>query len=313
MKIKKVFDGEDDKVNKFQTKVPVSNSLKLSPGKKTVSKMGKEGNHFYVAIPIEDVCPELKANPPEPSEEDKNTSSKVYFRLISIGAMKIVITLRIEKRALNFDLSRGFGAITVLESLFTSLLNISDAPLTFKSLLFENVSHTWAEIQQKLTREFVKQLGFQVYKIFGSSDLLGNPVGFVSKLGSGFVEFLSEPSKGLLKSPKEFGKGIYKGSKALATGLISASFSSASGIGGSVYGILKSVSGQEIPYQRDPDTCWDGLYKGVVGGGREIVEGVTGIVTKPYEGAKEGPAGFAKGVGKGLCGIIVSPLTCSLK
>jgi len=197
-------------------------------------------------------------------------------------------------------MSRGFGALTILESFGATLFSISEAPLIFKSLILENVSHTREEIQDKLAKNYIKQLGFQIYKIFGSSDLLGNPVGFVSKLGSGFVEFLSEPSKGLLKSPKEFGKGVYKGSKALATGIISASFSSASGIGGSIYGLLKSVSGQDIRYQRSPNTCWDGLYKGTIGGGKEIVEGVTGVVTKPYNGAKKGPAGFAKGVGKGI-------------
>lgn len=56
------------------------------------------------------------------------------------------------------------------------------------------------------------------------------------------------------------------------------------------------------------------MYDGVVGGGTEIVEGVTGVVTKPYQGARRnGAIGFCQGMGKGICGIIVSPLTCTLR
>jgi len=36
----------------------------------------------------------------------------------------------------------------------------------------------------------------QFYKILGSSDLLGNPLSFVEKLGDGAVDFVKEPIKG---------------------------------------------------------------------------------------------------------------------
>lgn len=276
---------------------------------KTFSKTKNLSEPMYISKPLEEICPELKAEPPQTPDLEKIKTNKIFFRLISIGAMKINLTLRIEKRALNFDLSKGFGVLTVLYTIFSSFLNISDAPLNFKSLILKNVCHTDQEVSDKLVKKFTSELIWQLYKIMGSSDIIGNPVGFVSKLGSGFAEFFSEPSKGLLKSPKEFGKGFYKGSKSLGTALVSASFSSASGISGSLYSILKNVSGQEIVYQRNPNTCWQGFYKGVYGGATEITEGVTGIVVKPYQGAKKGPFGLAKGVGKGICGFIVSPLT----
>jgi len=41
-----------------------------------------------------------------------------------------------------------------------------------------------------------------------------------------------------------------------------------------------------------------------------VFSGVTGIVTKPVEGAKkEGAAGFFKGVGKGLIGVVTRPVS----
>lgn len=34
----------------------------------------------------------------------------------------------------------------------------------------------------------------QFYKLIGSSDLIGNPVGLVNKLGTGVYEFVKEPT-----------------------------------------------------------------------------------------------------------------------
>ena len=39
-----------------------------------------------------------------------------------------------------------------------------------------------------------------MYKLLGSADMIGNPIGLVNKLGTGVYEFVSEPAKGLLKS-----------------------------------------------------------------------------------------------------------------
>lgn len=59
-----------------------------------------------------------------------------------------------------------------------------------------------------LTRNYARQGALQFYKLLGSSDLIGNPVGLIDKLGTGVFEFFNEPRKGLLKGPKEFAGGI---------------------------------------------------------------------------------------------------------
>ena len=41
-----------------------------------------------------------------------------------------------------------------------------------------------------------------------------------------------------------------------------------------------------------------------------MLGGVTGVVTKPMEGAKkEGAAGFFKGLGKGVVGVVARPVS----
>lgn len=40
--------------------------------------------------------------------------------------------------------------------------------------------------------------------MIGSSDMIGNPLGLIDKVGTGVIEFFNEPIKGMVKSPKHF-------------------------------------------------------------------------------------------------------------
>ena len=244
---------------------------------------------------------ELDTSAPVPPELSNINTDKQYFKMIHLGAIRIDITLKFEKKSVNFELAQGFGALTILYTLFTSIANLSDAPLSFKEMMLTDVFQSQSSIIKMIVSNIIRQAIFQFYKLIGSSDLIGNPVGFVSKLGSGFFEFFNEPRKGLLKGPKEFVGGVGKGVTALMTGIVSASFGSASKITGSCYTMFKSMSGQTAQYTKRPENVCDGCKDGTVGGVKEIYWGVTGVVTQPYTGAKtEGVWGFTKGIGKGV-------------
>ena len=55
-----------------------------------------------------------------------------------------------------------------------------------------------------------------------------------------------------------------------------------------------------------------GIHSGLKAAGEEFVygvyDGVTGLVKHPYQGAKKGPVGFVKGVGKGVGGFVLKDL-----
>lgn len=58
-----------------------------------------------------------------------------------------------------------------------------------------------------------------------------------------------------------------------------------------------------------PSNAAEGALQGLKGFGMGFVKGVTGIVEKPIEGAKEeGGLGFIKGVGKGVFGVVAKPI-----
>ena len=84
-----------------------------------------------------------------------------------------------------------------------------------------------------------------MYKLLGSADMIGNPIGLVNKLGTGVYEFVSEPAKGLLKSPDEFRGGLKKGVQSLVTNVVSGGFESFGKITGSLYSVVKNVSGDK--------------------------------------------------------------------
>jgi hypothetical protein len=61
-----------------------------------------------------------------------------------------------------------------------------------------------------------------------------------------------------------------------------------------------------------PTPTITGFTSGVSTAGQELVtglyDGLSGFVMEPIEGAKEsGPSGFAKGVGKGIGGVVLKP------
>jgi vacuolar protein sorting-associated protein 13A/C len=59
-----------------------------------------------------------------------------------------------------------------------------------------------------------------------------------------------------------------------------------------------------------PKGALDGIAKGFKGLGISVFSGVTGVLTKPVEGAKQdGLLGFAKGAGKGIAGLVTKPVS----
>lgn len=53
----------------------------------------------------------------------------------------------------------------------------------------------------------------------------------------------------------------------------------------------------------------EGLGQGVASVGRGLLSGVTGVFTKPVEGArKSGIGGFFSGLGKGGIGLVAKPI-----
>ena len=67
---------------------------------------------------------------------------------------------------------------------------------------------------------------------------------------------------------------------------------------------------QEHDKKHKPKNIGDGLVKGFSSAGSSIWSGVSGVFTKPIEGAMDdGVGGFFKGVGKGAAGLVTKTIS----
>jgi len=189
-------------------------------------------------------------------------------------------------------------------------------PICLNALLLEHPFLSKELLPARIGAHYTRQALNQLYKVVGSSDTIGNPIGLFNNLGTGFKDFFYEPAQGIIRSPEEFGKGLAKGSLSLLKNSVYGMFNTISKITGAVGKSFAALSlddeyltRRQHTYRKKPRHAGEGLFMGVKGLSMGIFDGVTGIVRKPVEGALQGGAkGFAKGVVQGMVGVAVKPV-----
>jgi vacuolar protein sorting-associated protein 13A/C len=59
---------------------------------------------------------------------------------------------------------------------------------------------------ESISEHYKTQFFSQIYKIIGSLDIIGNPIGLFSDLDTGLFDLFYEPINGITRSPEEFTK-----------------------------------------------------------------------------------------------------------
>ena len=62
--------------------------------------------------------------------------------MIHLGAIKAIVTFRLEKKAVELDISdpsRGFGVLNLFYTLIANVASISNTPLTFSELIMTDI------------------------------------------------------------------------------------------------------------------------------------------------------------------------------
>ena len=86
----------------------------------------------------------------------------------------------------------------VLNALTMTLGNVNAAPVNFRSLLLENVRLNIPSLQERVILHYQEQFVAQIYRVLGSADFLGNPVGLFNNISSGFSDIFYEPYQGMV-------------------------------------------------------------------------------------------------------------------
>jgi hypothetical protein len=266
--------------------------------------VAKENCSIYENFP--DLDPGIK------DFEDKSSKNeKVYVSVLRLYAIKLLISFKVPQKRLDLKLNplQGFGIASSAKTLLSSFANITDSSISFTEIIVTDSFQFPEKYVKTISQNYAYQGIRQVYKLLGSSDMLGNPIRLMGKLGTGVFEFISEPMKGLLKGPKSLPGGVKKGVKSLVSNIVGGGMHSVSTITGNLYNVVNKVKGA-----KQEDLSSEKIKGSIVGGLKDIGKGVTGIFSKPWEGLKkEGGTGLVKGIGSGLFGAVSAPLSAGLR
>lgn len=242
----------------------------------------------------------------------------VYFEVLELQPIQLSLSfMRTERVSSEEKLSIRNPLAVVVNALTMTLGNVNDAPLELNALAIKDMRLTIPELQARIAYHYRQDILRQLYRILGSADFIGNPVGLFTNVSSGVSDIFYAPYNGVvMHGNKELGIGIAKGAasfvKKTVFGLSDSmtKFTSSVGKGLSAATFDSEYQAQRRMSQRR-NRPRHAIY-GVAAGGEalasSVVSAMEGIVTKPIQGAEtEGALGFFKGVGKGLVGVVTKP------
>nr|XP_018672980.1 vacuolar protein sorting-associated protein 13C-like [Ciona intestinalis] len=258
---------------------------------------------------------------------DKSSSSSasnsiIYFDQLHLSPLKVHISLSMQNKVEDKEDSSlvklPFNALYVLmQSIGITLSDMDD--IVFKLAYFERRFQFFngSELQDSVMNHYKGQAIKQLYVLVFGLDVIGNPYGLVMGLADGVTSLFYEPYQGMIQGPEEFFEGLGLGTLNLLGQTLGGAAGAVSKVTGALgKGIATITMDDEYQKKRleaknkQPANMKESLARGGKGAVMGLFSGVTGIVSKPIEGAKKGGAsGFFKGVGKGLVGVVARPVS----
>ncbi|KAH0564849.1 hypothetical protein GP486_001757 [Trichoglossum hirsutum] len=254
---------------------------------------------------------------PEPKQEQQGRD--VYFELLNIQPAQMDLSfVRTERVNVEDKTTSRNPVMFFLNVLTMAIGNVNDAPVRLNALMLENARVSIPVLLQHIQNHYSQEFFYQVHKILGSADFLGNPVGLFNNISSGVADIFYEPYQGFVMTdrPQELGIGIAKGATSFVKKSVFGVTDSMSKVTGSISkGLAAATMDKQFQDRRRMSRSRNrpkhALY-GVTAGANSFVtslaSGVGGLARKPIEGAeREGVTGFFKGVGKGVIGLATKP------
>ena len=254
-----------------------------------------------------------------PVPKQEQSSRDIYFEVLNIQPMQIDLSFMRTERVNAEDKTSSHNPLMFLLNVLTMAIgNVNDAPIRLNSLVLENARVSIPVLSQNISNHYSQEVLYQVHKILGSADFLGNPVGLFNNIGSGLTEFFYEPYHGLVMSdkPEDFGVRIAKGAASLVKKSVYGFSDSFSKFTGSLSkGLAAATLDKQFQDRRRitrarnrPTHAIYGVTAGANSFLTSFASGLGGLALKPVEGAeREGAVGFFKGFGKGVIGLATKP------
>lgn len=249
--------------------------------------------------------------------EPKSTfdTSDIYFEALHLQPTLVNLSFVRTERLNAEDKPTAQNTLMFFVNMLTMAIgNINDAPISLNALFIENIRVPIPILLESIQTHYGQSFIYQLHKILGSADFLGNPVGLFNNISSGVLDIFYEPYNGLVMSdrPQEIGIGLAKGGLSFVKkSVFGLSDSFAKVTGSLAKGLAIATMDKQFQERRRlnqrrnrPKHALYGFKSGADSFFESILSGVTGIASAPFEGARtEGAGGFFKGLGKGFIGL----------
>ncbi|KAK4437331.1 Vacuolar protein sorting-associated protein 13 [Sesamum alatum] len=236
---------------------------------------------------------------------------KIYVELFDMEPIKLTLSFSSSPWILRN------GVITSGESLIhrglMALADVEGAKIYFKQLVLSHQIASWESIQEILVSHYTRQFLHEMYKVFGSAGVIGNPVGFARSLGLGIKDFFSLPIWSVFQSPSGLITGMAQGTTSLLSNTVYAISDATSQFSKAAHkGIVAfTFDDQTATMIKRQQKGMSSQSKGVI---NEFLEGLTGVLQSPIKGAeKHGLPGVLSGIALGVTGLVARPTASILE
>ncbi|UJR35157.1 hypothetical protein I4U23_027926 [Adineta vaga] len=250
----------------------------------------------------------IKAQTESPSGE-----TEMYFDNIHLSPLKIHVSFSMHGSKASEELLAEYPLVAFLLQTL-NVAEVQDVVLRLGYYERTQDRYTITKLTNEVSAHYQNQFMKQLHVLVLGLDVLGNPFGVIRGLAQGVESFFYEPYKGAIEGPMEFAEGVATGVRTLvgsAVGGAAGAFSKITGVLGKGLATLTFDEDYKISRIRRKEPATHATTDIAMGGKNVVmgfVDGVTGVVTKPVSGAKEGGAsGFMKGLGKGFLGLVTRP------
>ncbi|OSX67568.1 hypothetical protein POSPLADRAFT_1064162 [Postia placenta MAD-698-R-SB12] len=265
----------------------------------------------------EDVLIQTPNDIPEP--QAFSAGEELYFEVLELQPIKLSISfMRTERLNGEDTLTTRNPLAVVINAITMAVGNINDAQLEMNALAIKDMRLTFPDLQDRIMHHYRQEVLRQLYRVLGSADFIGNPVGLFNNVSSGVADIFYEPFNGaVMHGNSDLGVGIAKGAASFVKKTVFGFSDSMTKFTSSVgKGLSATTFDPEYQLRRRmnqrrnrPRHAIYGVTAGAEAFASSIASGMEGVIMKPLEGAEtEGAKGFFKGVGKGLIGAVTKPV-----
>lgn len=145
-------------------------------------------------------------------------SAEVYFEDLILHPIVLNLSF-MRTETLNSDqaiFSSNRNAVAYfLNAVTMALGNVNDAPIQLAALQIWDVRLSYSLLLQRIILHYRQGFTNQFYRVLGSADFLGNPIGLFSNVSSGIRDLFYEPTEGVVEF-RDFGAGLARGAGSFA-------------------------------------------------------------------------------------------------